>query len=214
MKKVVIAIAWVGLTAAPAFAGLARLTHIPGTFSAPSEFDAGSGLTFAVIGIESLEPNESIPYSLGSEPYDNWPSIFGGAGYAGHVGFSLGTWAFFRWGFQPSQWGDDIHGISGDRLNHVHYGFLDVAGDTQPHTSTHTIKIYDMDPPSTTHGTATATINMGPLLASIPITYTLANTDNAFFTATITFPTITLPNDSVWFKFGDNNAITFWLTGG
>ncbi len=79
MRKVLIAFAWVGLTAAPAFAGIAKLTNIPGTFSAPSELDAGNGLTFAVIGIESLEPPEGIPYKLGSEPYDNWPSIFGGA---------------------------------------------------------------------------------------------------------------------------------------
>ncbi|MCZ6683431.1 MAG: hypothetical protein O7B26_09610 [Planctomycetota bacterium] len=66
-----------------------------------------------------------------------------------------------------------------------------------------------MNPPSTTHGTISMVIDKGPLLASIPITYTLANTANGFFTATITFPTITLLNDSVWIKFGDNNAITF-----
>ncbi|MCZ6683432.1 MAG: hypothetical protein O7B26_09615 [Planctomycetota bacterium] len=93
-----------------------------------------------MIGIESLEPPEDIPYTLGSEVYDNWPTIFGGAGWGGHLGFFLGTWGFYRWGDQPSQWGDDTHGITGDQLNHVHYGFLDVAGGTQPHTSMHTIQ--------------------------------------------------------------------------
>lgn len=210
MRKVVIALALVGLMAAPASAGLANLNQIPGTFSAPAAMPDGS----EVIGIESLQPGEGIPYTLGAEAYDNWPSILGGAGSGGVFGISLGTFAFFRWGFQPSQWGDDIHGIIGNQLTHVHYGFLDIAGGTQPHTSMHSIKIYDMSPPSTTHGTVTATVFKGALLASVPVTYTLANTGNAFFTATITFPTINLPNSSVWIKFGNDQAQTFWLTGG
>ncbi|MCZ6683433.1 MAG: hypothetical protein O7B26_09620 [Planctomycetota bacterium] len=45
MRNVVIVFALLGLTAAPAFAGIARLTHISGTFAAPSEFDAGNGLS-------------------------------------------------------------------------------------------------------------------------------------------------------------------------
>ncbi len=162
MRKAVIAFALVGLMAAPASAGLANLTNIPGTFSAPTLMADGS----EVIAIESMEPGEGIPYTLGSESYDNWPSVLGGAGLGGTFGFTQGTFAFFRWGFQPSQWGDDLHGINGG-VTHVHYGFLDIAGGTAPHVTQHTIKIYDMVPPSTTHGTTSVVIDKGVLLLSL-----------------------------------------------
>ncbi|MCZ6682397.1 MAG: PEP-CTERM sorting domain-containing protein, partial [Planctomycetota bacterium] len=187
------------------------LTNIPGTFGAPTMMADGSEV---ISGFGTIEPPEGIPYTLGSESYDNWPSVLGGAGSGGIFGFSQGTFAFFRWGFQPSQWGDDIHGIVGDKISHIHYGFLDIAGGTAPHVTQHTIKLYDMNPPSTTHGTVSAVIDKGELLLSLPISFTLTNTGNAFFTATVTFPAIHLLSDSAWIKFADNNAITFWLTGG
>ncbi|MCH7813194.1 MAG: hypothetical protein IID40_04145, partial [Planctomycetes bacterium] len=224
MKKICLAVLAVGLIATTASADVtgSNVTRVDGTFGAPTtNIDAGP-LSVDVITIESLDGGRNIPYALGTEGYDNWPSVFGGAGAASICVFggtctSLGgaaTFLYVRWG-GPSgafaQWGDDVHGYIGPSMNHIHYGFFDTGG-TAPHIATHTIKIYDMFPPSAPHGPVTSLITKGVLYTSLVVTYSLPSS-NAF-NATVSFPTVALLSDSMWVKFQDVSGTTFWLSGG
>jgi hypothetical protein len=209
MKQLSLAVLAVGLIATTASADVtsSSITAHPGTFGTPN---VNGGVES--IAIESLEGGRSTPYTLGSEGYDNWPSFLGGAGAHSLPGGTPGTFAFYRWNNPTAQWGDDVHGYVGGSMDHLHYGFLDVPTVPGTHIASHTIKIFDMVPPSAGHSPPTFT--NGVQYTSLVVTYTLTNSVNAFYTATISFPQVALISDSMWVDFSDPANNTFWLTGG
>ncbi|MCP4250822.1 MAG: hypothetical protein GY778_27605, partial [bacterium] len=214
MKKMGLAVLALGLiaTAASAEVTSVNLHQIPGTYGTPS-VDTVNGVSS--VAIESLDDGR-IPYQLGTEGYDNWPSVLGGAGSPSVcVGTSctVGTWAYFRWTNTDLQWGDDIHGYIGSSMDHLHYQFL-ALGATAPRTVQHTIQIYDMFPPSASHGTAIGVVTMGMMYTSMHVTYTYTNTLNAAFAATVAFTPVVLNSDSMWVSFRETGSNTYWLTGG
>jgi hypothetical protein len=146
----------------------------------------------------------------------------GGVLYDNSVGPSLGYW---DWINPYYQWGDDLHGISsGTRLPaHVSglvYGFFNTFSSA---FITHTIKIYDMVPPSNTHGGSSQggfhpVFDKGPLKCSITLPF--GHIAAGSYTVAVSGITCTIGGSGAWVKFQERNpnatfaGPTFWLTGG
>ncbi len=219
MKRSLLGSLAVGLTAGSAFAGSSyNITPMGGSFNESQYFSQGNlqghGYNFNPNG----GPAGGPPGNL----YNNVPTFFGGLsdpGLFGPFGDMTGTYLFVDWNDNGApvdfQWGDDLHGISAGGagpavVTSLWYGYSLPAGAA----STHFIKIYDMLPPSTTHGTITATVFKGDLLTVL----TVAAVGGQNF-VTVAVPNLQLPGSAVWIKFEENSGVpgvqnTFWLTGG
>lgn len=214
MKRSVLGALAVGMTAGTAFAGSSySITPMGGSFNDTQWFDAGELRGHAYNFIPNGGPAGGPPRNL----YDNIPTFFGGTsdpGLYGPFGDMTGTYLFVDWTTPTAQWGDDLHGISAGGagpavVTSLWYGYSLPAGQT----TTHYIKIYDMVPPSTTHGTVTSAIQKGDLLTVL----TVAAVGGQNF-VTVGVPNLQLPHSAVWIKFeeigGTGFPNTFWLTGG
>ncbi len=213
MKRSVLGTLAVGMIAGSAYAGSsATITPMGGSFDDTQWFDAGELRGHAY----NFGPNGGPAGGPPGNLYDNVPALFGGTsdpGLWGPFGTVTGTYLFVDWTNPAAQWGDDLHAISAGGngpavVTSLWYGYSLPAGQT----STHYIKIYDMVPPSTTHGTATATIIKGDLLTVL----TVAAIGGQNF-VTVGVPNLQLPNSAVWITFEEvapGAPATFWLTGG
>ena len=200
-----------GLLTGTAVAGTSvTVTPMGGSIVAPHDFGAIDGFRYS-FPIE--HPGTGPPFAL----YDNVPTFLGGTSdprFGGPFG-SIGTYFFLDWEDPSVQWGDDLHQISTAGpgpavVTSLWYAYLNTAA-----TSTHTIRIYDMVPPSVVP-TVTSTIVKGSLLTSIVLPGQPFSPSGAFV-VTVTGLSIGLPNSAVWIKLHDAGpgfGDTFWLTGG
>ncbi len=126
---------------------------------------------------------------------------------------------FFDWVNPTAGWADDVHfapNPAGYIITGLVYAYYKTAGGLP--TVTHTIEIYDMVPPTGTHGFTSSAgffpvIDKGPLAGSIVLTG-LTAVGPAI--VSITGLSITV-SSGAWVNFVEAVPIggrTFWLTGG
>lgn len=152
-----------------------------------------------------------------------WPNATEGPVlYDNTVGPSVG---FFDWINPAYSWADDLHRISAGGagaalVTGINYAYFNTGGFG--FTVTHTILIYDMTPPSGTHGNSSIPgfspiVDAGALLASISVG-PLAGTGP--FSVAVGGLSIALPGSAVWISFQESAPSptfagpTFWLSGG
>ncbi len=198
----------IALATAGAHAGSSvTITPMDGSLGVP--FDNGPVHGFTYGFPESPVAGSAPPFNL----YDNIPSILGGTsdtGFCGPFGEPCSTYVFMDWNEPSAQFGDDLHGIAPHAVvTSLWYGYSLPEGMT----TTHRIKIYDMVPPSATHGTITAAIRKGALLTVV----TVAAIGGQNYVS-VGVPSVHLPHTAVWIKFeevgGTGFPNTTWLTGG
>ena len=187
-----------------------NVTSMGGSVGAP--FDNGQVHGFSYNFPEGGGAGGGPPFNL----YDNIPTFLGGTSKNGHFGpfdTFVGTYLFLDWKDDSAQWGDDLHQISAGGAGPAVVTGLWYSYRNTVATSTHTIKIYDMVPPSVVPS-ITVSFSKGMLLTSIVLTNLPAGD---FFSVSVTGLSVHLPQSSVWIKFGETGPGapgTYWLTGG
>ncbi len=124
------------------------------------------------------------------------------------------TQSNWDWGGPTYGWGDDVHFKANDTagwvITAINYAYVN-QGFGQ-NTVSHTVRVYDMNPPSGSHSAGTITGGL-PLLGSVTIP-SLAGV--GAFTVMITGLSIQVGH-AAWIAFDEtpgNAGRTFWLTGG
>jgi hypothetical protein len=214
MKRFLTGAVVLGLTAMPALAGQ-TITPLQGTIGNP--FNNGQVHGFGWNGVQGGGAGPLI-----GNLYDNILTINGGAATAGAFGpfQSLpGTQAFVDWTGTAAQWTDDLHGLAGGAgsggptavITSIRYGYSNSLG-----TTTHTILLYDMVPPSAGNSVighpVLATGQFGGLAGSAVVTGLPTGTA----IVTVTGLSITM-GPAAWIKFGESGVGfpgTFWMSGG
>jgi len=209
MKRFLTGVAVLGLMAMPAMAGT-TITPLQGSLGNP--FNNGQVSGWGWNGVQGGGAAGVV-----GELYDNILTINGGAatgGFFGPFGDQPGTQAFVDWTGTAAQWGDDLHGLAGpDKggptavITSIRYGYRNSVG-----TTTHTIQIYDMTPPSAAVHPSNATVQFGAQLFSNSYTGMVTGTN----IVTITGLSIQA-GTAVWIKFGESGIGfpgTFWMSGG
>ena len=209
MKRFLTGAAVLGLMAMPAMAGT-TITPLQGSLGNP--FNNGQVSGWGWNGVQGGGAAGVV-----GELYDNILTINGGAatgGFFGPFGDIPGTQAFVDWTGTAAQWADDLHGLAGpDKggptavITSIRYGYRNVLG-----TTTHTIQIYDMTPPSVAVHPTFANPQYGAQLFSNSYTGMVTGTN----IVTITGLSIQA-GTAVWIKFGESGAGfpgTFWMSGG
>ncbi len=209
MKRFLTGAAVLGLMAMPAMAGT-TITPLQGSLGNP--FNNGQVSGWGWNGVQGGGAAGVV-----GELYDNILTINGGAATAGlwgPFGDIPGTQAFVDWTGTAAQWGDDLHGLAGpDKggptavITSIRYGYRNTLG-----TTTHTIQIYDMTPPSVANHPTFANPQYGSQLFSNSYTGMVTGTN----IVTITGLSIQA-GTAVWIKFGESGVGfpgTFWLSGG
>lgn len=197
----------IGLMAMPAMAGSTH-TAMQGTLGNPFNNGQLHGMGW------NAQAGGGAGPQIGNL-YDNVATINGGGatlGFFGPFADIPGTQAFLDWVGTPAQFTDDLHGISagGDGpavITGIRYGYSNAVA-----TTTHTIKIYDMVPPSVVPSVTTL-ITKGALIASV----VLPGNPTGQFLVTVTGLNIQLPQSAIWLKLAESGPGfpgTFWLTGG
>ncbi len=212
MKRFLSGILVLGLLVMPTMAGV-TVTPMQGTMGNPFNNGSVSGFGWNAAAGGGAGP-------LIGNLYDNILTINGGAataGFFGPFGTIPGTQAFVDWVNPTAQWGDDLHGLAGPAqggptavITSLRYGYYnDLA------TTTHIIKIYDMIPPSNSHGPGTPiTGQFGALLGSIVVPGQPFGTVGQIVTVT---GFNIAAGTAVWIKFVEQGLGfpgTFWLDGG
>lgn len=191
MKRGLFVLALMGLLISPAMADLATQTAT-----------MGGDVRFMS---QDTSPR-SIPYDGLNEIYDNIPSAWGGGGVPAGYGTLEGSTGI-RWN-NGSPMGDDLHdlGVS-STFTHVHYGCIMYTG-----TYTHQISVYDMDPPSVTHGTTTTPVTRGPLIFQTTVAW-ISTSPSWYLLDVSALAPIHLQTGSVWIDLYDPTNATYWRMG-
>jgi hypothetical protein len=203
MKKVLVSAVAAGLLATPAFGG-ATFTQMNG--------NVGPFMSNGLINAYPFQAFGGGPAGFPNQPslYNNIPTFAGGGATAGTDGvFGLPlTYVFSKWGLEPLEWGDDVHDVVPGVMTNFWYGYYGLGV-----TTTHVIKLYDMVPPSLTHGPdETPITSKGALIASIVVPAAPAGPNYV----AITGLSIAVPS-AMWVKMqapAVGELGVYWLSGG
>jgi hypothetical protein len=222
MKRILTGAAVLGMMAVPAMAGSVIVTPMQGTLGSP--FNNGQLSGYGWNGVQGGGAG-----GLVGNLYDNILTMNGGAataGFFGPFGDIPGGQAYVDWAGDESvaQWGDDLHGLAGPDLGgptavitQIRYGYNNLVA-----SATHTISIYEMVPPSVTHGAGQTVVTdqWGAQLFSVVLP-AMPLTEGAM--VTVTGLSIHV-GSAAWIKFAESGQVpigdppstddTRWLSGG
>ena len=223
MRRFLVGMVALGLTAAPALAGVSITTQ-PVDITGFQSFGNYSGFSSNEVG------GGGVAFLGGI--YNNIPTTYGGPATAGAPFPTTGggtipaAWHYAKYG-GFTQWGDDLQSIQGSVITNLWFRYLNTGGQaTFPSagvvTGTHVIKLYDNVTPGT-FGGATVPVVPGAFIASIVVPGMPGGTSGGGFfgvSVWLTGLSIPLPSSNAWISYsapagGPGFAFnTFWRTGG
>jgi len=221
MKRFLVGLVAVGLTAAPALAGVS-ITTKPLDVTGFQSVGNYSGFS------TNNAPGGGVAFLGGI--YNNIPTTAGGPATAGAPFPTTGggtipaAWHYGRFTGFGQHWGDDLQQIQGSVITNLWFSYLNTGGGTSPGviTGTHLIKLYNNVTPGT-FGGVTVLVPPSTLIASIVVPGMPGGTSGGGFfgvSVWVTGLSIPLPTSNAWVKYqtplGQPGFAfsTFWRSGG